>query len=134
MKAHEIFLIGGEDDERATFVEEETDDGRCKLTCGYRGKVASSIAGDFFEALCEVRVQLERESLIPFCYGASLSVYPSGTARRMAAGRLAYQLQVGRHPGEGDLREIFAEGPDVVPVTVALQRQYFDEWAASGRT
>lgn len=90
---HNIALIGGSNDERAVITEYEIDPVVCKLTCTYRGKMIEAEAPDFFEALCLIRRQLEREGLIPFCYGASLNVYPSAMARDMGAGLKAYRMK-----------------------------------------
>jgi len=89
---HDIALIGAGDDERAVFTECEIGP-VCKLTSAYRGKTLEAEAPDFFEALCLIRRRLESEGLIPFCYGASLNVYPSGMARDMGAGLKAYRMK-----------------------------------------
>ncbi|WP_245436369.1 hypothetical protein [Mesorhizobium tamadayense] len=59
-----VFLIGGGTggDEQATF--ELRDIGaRCRLTCKYRGKVIEAEEDDYFEALCQIRRQLEVEGI-----------------------------------------------------------------------
>ena len=130
---HDIALIGAGEDERAVFTEYEIGP-VCKLTCAYRGKTIEAEAPDFFEALCLIRRQLEPEGLIPFCYGASLNVYPSGMARDMGAGLKAYRLKKGVHvrPPD-DLVEIFATGPDVIPALVDAQEAFWREWLATPR-
>jgi hypothetical protein len=72
---------------------------------------------------------LEKERLLPFCYGASLNVYPSGMARDMGAGLQAYQLTLGK--SAHDLVDIFAEGPDVIPAFVLPQREFFQKWLST---
>lgn len=132
METHSIFLIGGADNERATLFEDEVD-GNCHLKLIWRGSETTASADDFFEALCGVRLELEAEGLLLFCYGASLNVYPSGIARSMALGKTAYKMQTGKHASMSDLVDIFSEGPDVIPATVARQREYFNEWVSSDR-
>lgn len=130
---HTVSLIGGNDGETAIFtLSEEKDD--CLLRCEYRDRAVESAATDFFQALCDVRSLLAKDGLIPFCYGASLNVYPSGMARDMGQGLKAYKLIVGRHARMDDLVEIFAEGPDVVPSLVAAQEQFYRDWLASPRS
>lgn len=130
---HRVYLIGGNDDERAIFWL--FDEGvRCRLRCEYRGKTVESTAADFFQALCDVRGLLAKDGLIPFCYGASLNVYPSGMARDMGRGLKVYKLTAGEHAKAGNLVGIFAEGPDVIPASVALQEQFYREWLASSRS
>ncbi|WP_457337653.1 hypothetical protein [Rhizobacter sp. P5_C2] len=132
MQIHKIYLIGGEDDEVATLVEHDADE-LCKLDCSYRGKEISANAGDFFEALCLIRLRLEDEGLRLFCYGASLNVYPSSMARDMGAGLKAYKMRDGMHASMADLVDIFAEGPDVIPASVSQQREFFKQWGSSDR-
>jgi hypothetical protein len=128
MSEHIIHLIGGEDDETAIAICTARA-GQCCIAFRFRGRVLEEDASDYFEALCRVRLRLEEEKLIPFCYGASLNVYPSGMARDMGAGMKAYRLTIGRQAK--DLVGTFDEGADVIPATVARQREYFDEWLAS---
>ena len=66
--------------------------------------------GDVFEALGMVRRRIERESLVPFCWGASLDVYPSGMSRNMSAGLRAYQLRMGELARTADLLRSFDAG------------------------
>jgi hypothetical protein len=127
---HAVFLIGGADDEQAVFTLSEKGD-LCRLKCEYRNKAVECSAPDFFQALCDVREHLASDGLIPFCYGASLNVYPSGMARSMGYALKAYRLAQGKQARTIDLVEIFAEGPDVIPASVGAQQQFFDEWLAS---
>jgi len=130
---HRVYLVGGKDDEAAIF--QLFDEGNhCRLRCEYRGQAVESTATDFFQALCDVRNLLAEDGLIPYCYGASMNVYPSGMARDMGQGLKAYKLTVGRHARTGDLVEIFAEGRDVVPASVAAQEQFYRDWLASPRS
>src|SRR5260221_1127096 len=128
-----VFLIGGEDDEQATFELSDVER-QCHLRCSYRGKSINSEAPDFFAALCGVREKLADEGLIPFCYGASLNVYPSGMARDMGRGLKAYKFQMGTQATGAGLVDIFASGPDVIPASVELQEQHFKDWIASLRS
>ena len=129
---HQVYLIGGADDETATFVEDEVGE-LCVLACTYRGKTISAEESDFFEALCAIRRQLEVDGLVPFCYGASLNVFPSSMARGMGGGLKAYKLTQGTPARTADLVGIFDEGPDIVPSYVEPQAQFYDDWIASLR-
>ncbi|MCP3462286.1 MULTISPECIES: hypothetical protein [unclassified Bradyrhizobium] len=129
---HEIQLIGAGDDERAVLIEHDVGD-TCRLSCTYRGRKIEANADDFFEALCLIRRQLEPEGFIPFCYGASLNVYPSGMARDMGRGLKAYRLTKGAHVHMTDLVEIFETGPDVIPASVDAQDAFWREWLATPR-
>jgi hypothetical protein len=130
MTDHTVHLIGGADDETATIAAAPVD-GLCRITFRYRDKTLEADATDYFEAFCKIRTQLEGERLIPFCYGASLNVFPSGMARDMSAGMTAYRLTLGKKPSRGDLVRIFDEGVDVIPASVRLQKEHFDDWLKS---
>ncbi|MES5482696.1 hypothetical protein QMZ05_08040 [Bradyrhizobium sp. INPA03-11B] len=130
---HRIRLIGGQYEETALFRLFDEGDA-CRLLCEYRHKTIEHTASDFFQALCDIRSLLAENGLIPFCYGASLNVYPSGMARDMGQGLKAYKLAVGRHAKMSDLVEIFGSGPDVNPASVAAQEQFFSNWLASPRS
>lgn len=132
MSVHQIHLTGGAENETATFIEQMAGDA-CLLICEYQGKRIEGKASDYFAALCSIRIELEKAGLTPVCYGASLNVYPSGMARDMGQGKVAYKMQLGRHATKEDLVRIFETGPDFVPSTVAQQRNYFNEWVRSAR-
>ena len=128
-----VRLVGGSDGERATFEINDVKN-RCLLTCRYRDKTISSEASDFFHALASIRRQLQRDGLIPYCYGASLNVFPSGMARDMGQGLRAYKLTIGKHSRTTNLVDIFDEGPDVVPADVDAQEQFYRDWLESPRS
>ncbi len=127
MAAHELFLIGGLDDETAS-LEASPKDGLCYISLLFRDQTLEAAATDYFEAFCQIRSRLEAHGIIPFCYGASLNVYPSGMCRDMSAGMTAYKLTKGTKPSRDTLVRIFESGPDVIPSYVAAQKQFFDEW------
>jgi hypothetical protein len=127
MSDHRLFLIGGADDESGVLTETRGID-FCRLAFAYRGGQIEVESGDFFEALCQIRLCLEPAGLIPFCYGASLNVYPSGMARDMGLGLGAYKLTIGKHSNRHDLVQIFSVGPDIIPVSVKLQLEFYEKW------
>jgi hypothetical protein len=86
---------------------------------------------DYFEAFCRIRERLETVGIKPLCYGASRNVFPSGMGRDMGLGLRAYQLKLGCQPTMVDLVNIFERGPDVEPVTVEIQEEFFRTWVES---
>jgi hypothetical protein len=64
---HTVFLIGGGTggDEQAVFTLRSSETG-CHLTCSYRDKVIEAEEEDYFEALFQIRQQLELDGLLPF--------------------------------------------------------------------
>ena len=126
-----LFMIGGDDDEQISLIQSEV--GRsCRLVCTVRGEKHCVEETDFFKALQVIRRRaLEPKGLIPFCYGASLKVWPSGMSRDMGRGLKAYKIEVGGQAS--DLVSIFDSGPDVIPALVAAQEAYAGDWVASLR-
>jgi hypothetical protein len=130
MQHFTVFVIGGDDDESGIISILETGD-ICRLRFTFRGQIVEAEASDYFEAFCKIRLELEKEKIIPFCYGASLNVYPSGMARDMGKGLKAYRMTIGKDARTEDVVDIFADGPDVIPAYVKLQRDYWHEWRES---
>ena len=134
MSAYTIHLSGGTEDKAATLVTDEEEGGElCHVALHYRDRTLQASASDYFEAFCSIRAQLEPEGLIPFCYGASLKVFPSPMSHDMGGGVSAYRLAVGRHARQADLVDIFDAGPDVIPASVANQQQFYETWLRSPR-
>lgn len=128
---YEIFAIGGDDGETISLTGEDVGSG-CRLTCRVREETHHADESDFFEALRTIRRRaLEPLGLIPFCYGASLKVWPSTMARDMGRGLKAYKIEIGSQATE--LVEIFDSGPDVIPSKVDLQEAYARDWLGSLR-
>jgi hypothetical protein len=86
---------------------------------------------DFFDAFCHVRQELEQRGFLPFCYGASRNVYPSGRCRDWFGGLLAYKMTMGQVALLEDLVGIFNMGDDVDPATVKEQEEYHRAWLSS---
>lgn len=129
---YEIHLIGGEDEELCT-VSIGSSKGRCHIAIKYRSNTLTVWALDYFECLSKLRLQLEPEGLIPFCYGASLNVFPSGMCRDMGSGLAAYRLTKGKPIHRDDLVNIFMAGHDVIPSSVMAQQEFFEDWLQSSR-
>jgi hypothetical protein len=126
-----LHLIGGADDETGAVSATSPGRDRCLVTITYRGKTLQAESTDYFKSLQEVRTLMEADGLIPFCYGASLNVYPSGMSRDMAQGMVAYRMTLGRSTTREDLVRIFDEGADVIPSYVAQQREFHEKWIQS---
>ena len=102
-----------------------------KLTLQFNGREISGIEDDYFLAMYAIRRVLEQEGALLRCYGACKNVYPSGMSRSMGGGVKAYKLTLGSPAKIADLVSIFDTGPDVVPVTVAEQEDFFKRWIKS---
>jgi hypothetical protein len=130
MPDHTIYLIGGIDDESGT-IHATTSEGLCRIVFSYRDCEIEASSSDYFEAFLEVRLKLEQVGLIPFCYGASLNVFPSRMCRDMGSGMSAYRLTAGKTPQRTDLVRIFEFGHDVIPSSVENQKTFYAEWLQS---
>ena len=128
-----IRLVGGGPDEFGVLTASSRN-ADCLISFGYRGRTIEAAATDFFEALCKIRLHLEVEGLMPFCYGASLNVFPSSMARDMGMGLKAYRMTMGKQCQRSDAVEIFHEGPDIVPAPVSSHREFFEEWVRGPRS
>lgn len=105
------------------------------LSLSFDGRRYVSVsAKDYFEALCDIRLQLEPEVILPVCYGASLTAYPSGRCRSLSGGITTYRLTFDRSGGQTSLVSTFSSGADVEPATVAEQRAFFETWTRATTT
>ncbi len=103
-------------------------------------RISAKIAGlfehegpceDVFEGLCDIRRKLSPMGIKLLCAGARRDVYPSGMARQMSGGVVAYRLKMGSPAQRPDVVRIFdaAEADEVG--TVEEQADYFRRWSAS---
>jgi hypothetical protein len=131
MEQHPVQLAGVGGCSQGVFTLEEGEGDLCRLRLQYPGGEVTAEAFDFFEALCQVRRELEKVGWRPVCYGSSKAVYPSGMCREMGSGLKAYRLQLGQPARVEDLVSIFESGPDVEPASVEEQRAFHDLWMRS---
>jgi hypothetical protein len=106
----------------------------CRINLHFGDSEITAHDRDFFEAFCRVREQLAKMHLIPLCYGANRNVFSSGMLRDMANGLTAYRMEMGRRVKRGDAVRIFDSGSDIDPVSVEVQKQFFDQWLQSFST
>jgi hypothetical protein len=91
---------------------------RVSLQQGTDLKVAESKI-DFFEALMQLRQELEKAGALLCCFGASEDVHPSGMQRSMGPAMLAYKTRMGCPATRQDVVNIFEADETVIPSTVA---------------
>ncbi|MGY3454494.1 hypothetical protein [Bradyrhizobium sp. USDA 4353] len=83
---------------------------------------------DFFEAMIELRLELEKRGALLCCFGASQNVYPSGMQREMGPAILAYKMRLGEPSRRADMVNIFEADETVVPSTVEQQARFHRQW------
>lgn len=86
---------------------------------------------DLFEALREMRKELEDAGYQLLCAGARPDVAPSGMSRDMGGGRKAYVLHLSKPGSRDDMVDIFDAAEPASVGTVQQQREYFEKWKAS---
>lgn len=88
---------------------------------------------DLFEALIELRRELEKGNCQLLCAGARPNVFPSGMSRGMGGGLRAYAAKMGEPARQSDLVDIFDYASPEIIGSVEDQKQFRDEWADSLR-
>jgi len=98
-----------------------------------RGTEARTVESgeDFFEALKQLRLDLEKTDARLYCFGASENVYSSGMQRSMGPAVLAYKMRIGSPALRQDIVSIFEADETVVPSTVEQQERFHRRWIAS---
>ncbi|WP_395780906.1 hypothetical protein [Aquidulcibacter sp.] len=96
---------------------------------GMQGRIIEG--NDLFDALINLRKELEGKGVRLLCAGARRDAFPSGMARSMGGARKAYIFELGKSATE--LVDIFADAvPDQV-CTVDEQQRLRQQWIASLR-
>ncbi|MEO0586617.1 MAG: hypothetical protein AAF078_03165 [Planctomycetota bacterium] len=101
----------------------------CCLELSLDGHNYASEERDFFDALQEIRRELEQVSILPICYGACENAWPSGMARDMARGCVVYLTEMGVSGGKRV--GTFDSDQNTVPATVEKQIDFHHRWMGS---
>src|SRR4051812_31609380 len=77
-------------------LDADIDEDLCRLSFRFVDGDYSACADDYFEAMCQIRQQLEVYGFQIACFGSSRNVYPSSMMRNMGTrGQQAYKLYLG---------------------------------------
>ena len=106
-----------------------TADHRAQITLNYNQTSLTKTADDFFDALRQIRLELETQNVMILCNGARIDAYPSGVSRQMSLGRIAYLNQMGQ-PAQQKVA-IFDKTEANWVASVAEQDKYYHAWLAS---
>ena len=106
-----------------------TADHRAQITLNYNQTSLTKTADDFFDALRQIRLELETQNAMILCNGARIDAYPSGVSRQMSLGRIAYLNQMGQ-PAQQKVA-IFDKTEANWVASVAEQDKYYHAWLAS---
>lgn len=97
----------------------------------YCNNIISKYADNFFDALLELRKELEELSIHLLCKGCSKTVYPSAMQLNMGSGRQAYDLILGKQASSSMMVDIFEICEENEYASVEEQYAYFLNWTES---
>ncbi len=97
----------------------------------YFDKKISKYADNFFDALLELRKELEELGIHLLCKGCSKTVYPSAMQLNMGEGRQAYDLTLGKQASNNMIVDIFAPCNENEYASAEEQHSYFLKWIES---
>jgi hypothetical protein len=97
---------------------------------GPEGPIAGN-GSDLFQALQEIRLELEPRGWLIAVQGARKDAYPTGMVRDMIGARRVYILSLGRQAAREHLVDIFAEAAANSLGTVEQQKNYYRDWRLS---
>ncbi len=88
-------------------------------------------SSDLFDALCKLRLVLERHNYKILCNGGRIDAWPSNMARDMGGGKKVYITQIGKRAQFDDLVPLFGPTEGVLVATVQVQIAHHREWIRS---
>jgi hypothetical protein len=97
---------------------------------GPDGRVTGN-GSDLFQALQEIRSELEPRGWLIAVQGARVDAYPTGMVRDMIGARRVYILRVSQQAQREHLVDIFAEAAADSLGTVEQQKNYYRDWRLS---
>jgi hypothetical protein len=123
----QIFLKRKNQVEKSSWLEIAED--KIEITLLDENKIFTKTADNYFDALCQLRMELEQEGIILVCNGSSKDVYPSPMMLDMGDGDKAYRLKLGMPARMVDIVNIFdLEKERFIECTVKEQEDYYREW------
>jgi hypothetical protein len=112
-------------------VEETEDHPGFELYLSLESERLHADGEDLFEALLNLRRQLEPRGIQILLNGSARNVWPSPMARSMGGGRLAYKMTLGHQARTVDLVDIFEHDPAVEHVAIREQEAFLEQWFSS---
>lgn len=105
-----------------------------KIELSYKNEKIIKFSENCFEALIEIRKELENQKIQILCKGANKMVYPSSMQLNMGIGRSAYLLKIGEQAKVKDIVDIFEEEENIDKcVSIEEQMKFFKLWINSLR-
>lgn len=130
-----VTLVRGDDsaDARLQWWKVMEDNGRItyRIKLTGIGQKFDGAGPDMFEALVEIRRQLEPTGWRIAVQGARMDTYPSGMARDMGGGERVYVLRPRQQAKREDLVDTLEPADAHRLATVDEQAEYFDSWRST---
>lgn len=133
---HRLLLIDGERLIYADLIlyDEAIDDNNMVfLEINFEGEKISFKGENFFQALLDLRRELEKNEIQIICNGAAKNVYPSRMQLSMGTGIKAYKMYIGKQAKMSDVVNIFDCDEELDFVKIEEQSNFYDEWLRSLR-
>jgi hypothetical protein len=92
------------------------------------GQKINAKSESFFNALLELRKELEKRSIQIMCNGAAENVYPSPMQLSMGVGRIAYKQYLGQQARKSDIVDIFDCDNSLNFVSIEAQLRFHNDW------
>lgn len=119
------------DKERNVIIQATENDDNVEVAFFLEKIAMIKIADNFFEALVELRKELENQGIKLLCKGCCLNVYPSAMLLGMGAGRKAYALTLGEQAKRSSLVDIFEPCELKEYASIDEQQNFFNKWCNS---
>lgn len=97
----------------------------------FNDQKVSKMDDNFFQALQNLREDLENKNIQIMCNGAAKNVYPSPMQMSMGSGRTAYLLKLSQQAKNADIVDIFGCMDTLIFVTVKEQESFYRDWIKS---
>lgn len=112
--------------------EEAPNDGnQVLIEIQFSSQKISKTDDTFFQALQNLRKELEDKHIQILCNGAARNVYPSPMQMSMGSGRTAYLLKLGQQAKNADIIDIFGYQDSLTFVSVEEQEVFYRDWIRS---
>ena len=100
----------------------------CVIEISLGSQVVKYEAESFFQALIEIRLDLEKDGGIIQCNGSDRHIFPSPLQMAMG-GEKAYLLEIGKQATLQNIYDIFdTNKPNLDCVTVLEQKEFYNQW------
>jgi hypothetical protein len=113
------------------YEESPDDEEQVLIRIYFSGQKISKMGRNFFEALQNLREELENKNIQIICNGAAKNVYPSPMQMSMGDGRTAYLLKLGQQARSADIVGIFDCIDTLTFVGTKEQKAFYSDWLKS---